>query len=59
MRHAVKRILMSDDFSTGVTVMYQFLDVAATWWLQAAALAAIGLVASNALRKPALQSHVL
>ena len=39
--------------------MYQFLDVAATWWLQAAALAAIGLVASNALRKPALQSHVL
>ena len=38
--------------------MFQLLNLAATWWLQTAVLAAIGLTTAISLRKPALQSHV-
>ena len=38
--------------------MFQLLNLAATWWLQTAVLAAIGLTTAIVLRKPALQSHV-
>lgn len=38
--------------------MFQLLNLAATWWLQTAVLAAIGLITAISFRKPALQSHV-
>ena len=39
--------------------MFPLLSLAATWWLQAAVLATMGLLSATCLRKPAHQSHVL
>ena len=39
--------------------MFSLLSLAATWWLQAAVLATMGLLSATCLRKPAHQSHVL